>query len=379
MSTDQTASTASGSMPFCPTTPILPIQGQDKGRRTWKDIQHNLQNLWPLSSTPDHTDVEDHSGVDCMVVVLRQTLAVLGESKARALLDQYGHSNPLLRLAACDFSLCSEEDEQAFLADRDTLYKTIQNIVPVPSFENVDMSPLMQETVWGDGDFHRHYQSIAEDLLGTAEEDLKIKHMCTSRSLIPWTVHEHESFQNVMDSEDNPVLDFQGSKYAFSRKIPALLRVLFDATRRDNVEVDISDLWRIPCDGHRPELVDGQWHHMQVSNENLCLVAIVRLRNTPEEHDHVRLYGPNGHPISPKFGRDYHQPFCHPEWSVGDKDHRLMLYYGYCKNPGGGEIPLRADACEIKLDFPPGSIAEMAASSMSTHHDVMLADLARMR
>lgn len=299
------------------------------------------------------------SGVDCMIIVIQQILRSLSRADSQRLLRHRG-DNFLIDLAIRDFACATFTQRENMQNARDVFWGVLcrarMRTSGTPTFLDIDQSPLMQRTPWGEPDFQAFHESFvrppgADEFKGTWSLDeypSDLDSIRTSRSLLTWDTSLYAGREEMIAAHFRQThLDGQHGTYTFQPRAPKIGRILLDPTKARLEDLDIYKLYRMPMATRsvsykRREDDDGSTAFYSPADVTIySLIAVVRLRRSQNEHDYVRLYDPYGHQVVPARPADECSSYHSDDWSIADQDHQFMLYYAHICDPGGYAPPPR--------------------------------------
>lgn len=302
-------------------------------------------------SSPYHVKDEQGalSGVDCMVRVIQHLLRSLRRELSQRLIREHRGDNFLIDLAIRNFERDTPTQRQDMQAARDAVWRGLcsQKLSEDgrPSFVEIDQSPLMQDTLWTEPDLQPFHESLIRprgaegfQTLGAFKEyPIELDALRSSRSVFVWDTSLHRSFEDMFKAHfERTLFDGANGTYTLFSKAPKVARVMFDPTKASLRGLSIFHLYRMPMSTRREthqRREGGKSTSTMVysaadeESNTYSLVAVVRLRNSPHEHDYVRLYDRYGHPVVPTGPAEHCTSYHSDDWSISDQDHKYMLYY----------------------------------------------------
>ncbi|KAI7773077.1 hypothetical protein LA080_012002 [Diaporthe eres] len=326
---------------------IFPVPNWDtQDENEWINVTKRI-----CVSSPYHVRDEQGalSGVDCMVRVIQHLLQSLRRKISQRLIREHRGDNFLVDLAIRNFERDTPVQRQNMQVARDVIWRGLcgqkLSVDGAPSFVEIDQSPLMQGTLWSEPDLQPFHESFirpsgAESFqtLGASKEyPIDLDTLRTSRSLFVWDVRIHGSFEDMFKAHfERTHFDGANGTYTLFSKAPKVARLLFDPTKARLEGLSIFRLYRMPMNTRRETRQRREggkgtsnvvYSAADEDSHTYSLVAVVRLRNSPHEHDYVRLYDRDGHPVVPTVPAEHCTSYHSDDWSISDQDHKYMLYY----------------------------------------------------
>lgn len=311
----------------------------------WIKVTHHIG-----VSSPYHLKDEKGalSGVDCTVRVIQHLLRSFNRDLSQRLIRDHRRHNFLVDLAVRNFERDTLIQRENMQVARDITWRALcgQKLSAngTPSFAEIDQSDLMQGTLWLEPDFQAFHESFVKPRAGESfqtvgtlnEYPSDLNTLRTSRSLFVWDTSLHQSLEDMFKKHFyRTVLDGAHGTYTLFSKAPKVARVLFDPTKSKLEGLSIFHLYRMSMatrgESHRRRSGgEDEWNVAYTAEDRVStysLVAVVRLRNSQDKHDYVRLYDRYGHPVVPAGPARECISYHSDSWSVSDQDHKYMLYY----------------------------------------------------
>lgn len=309
----------------------------------------NVKNHIGVSS-PYHVKDEQGalSGVDSMVRVIQHLLRSFHRELAQRLIREHRGDNFLVDLAIRNFERDTPVQRQNMQVARDFIWRGLcrqkLGTSGAPSFVEIDQGPMMQGTLWSEPDFQPFHESLVKPRgaetfqpLGTLKEyPSDLDTLRTSHGLFVCDTSVHGSIEDMFKKHfQRTYFDGAHGTYTLFSNAPTVARLLFNPTKARLEGLSIFHLYRMLMATRREtrqRCEDGRsGSNVVYSGEDnfstYSLVAVVRLRNSQHEHDYVRLYDRNGHPVVPTGPAEDCTSYHSDDWSVSDQDHKYMLYY----------------------------------------------------
>lgn len=324
--------------------PLLP-NWDTHDKNEWANVAYSLS-----ISSPYHVKDEKGalSGVDCMVRVIQHLLRCLPCELSQRLIRKHRKHNFLVDLAIRNFKRNTPTQRQDMQVARDIVWRGLcgQKLSAngTPTFLEIDKGRLMQSTLWQEHDFQAFHESLVKPFAAESFQTLRtleeypsdLDELRTSNSLFFWDTSLHDGFEDMFKEHFRRThVDGLHGTYTLFSKESRIARVLLDPTKAELKGPGIAHLRRMPMATRRQtrQRCQGGTSGSTVtySAEDVyvtySLVAVVRLRNSPHDHDYVRLYDRNGHPVVPTVPAEECKSYHSDDWSISDQDHQYMLYY----------------------------------------------------
>ncbi|KAJ0166248.1 hypothetical protein CTA2_8055 [Colletotrichum tanaceti] len=286
-----------------------------------------------LGFAPPATDSANATGIECTMALIRSINRMLPDEDRDANLDERVSEesrNPLMRQA---WQGADHLQQEWSLADKTELVRKLGfSNVEDATFEQIATHPLMDSTLWARSD---HLLSLR--LIGRldssewelAEDDTDEDH--ARRSLVR-IQHQAGSGPINLTAEIQQIFDHveilpDGSGRSFLARPPVYARILYTPAEDDvSDNLEALQVIHIRDTGEQENPIDDGVDRMLW---RYVLVAAVRLRSRPDDHDKIRLFTSDGADISWTVAGAYAD--C--DWHVGAPGHSYFLLYAHSNYP----------------------------------------------
>ncbi|WQF76312.1 hypothetical protein CDEST_01326 [Colletotrichum destructivum] len=286
-----------------------------------------------LGFAPPATDDANATGIECMMALIRGINRMLSYEERDASLDERVSEesrNPLMRQA---WQGADHLQLEWTLADKTELVRKIGfSNVESATFEKIATHSLMDSTLWA-----RPHHLLSYRLIGRptssewelAEDDADQDH--ARRSLVR-IQHQEGSGPIDLTAEIQRMFDHveilpDGFGQSFIARPPVYARILYTPAADDvSDNLEALQVIHIRDTGEEENPIDDGvdrllWRYV--------LVAAVRIRSRPDDHDKIRLFTPNGDDISWTVAGAYSDCV----WHVGAPGHSYFLLYTHSNYP----------------------------------------------
>lgn len=324
--------------------PLLP-NWDTHDKNEWANVAYCLS-----ISSPYHVKDEKGalSGVDCMVRVIQHLLRCLPCELSQRLIQKHRKHNFLVDLAIRNFKRNTPTQRQDMQVARDIVWRGLccQKLSAngTPTFLEIEKGHLMQSTLWQEHDFQAFHESLVKPFGAESFQTLRtlgeypsdLDKLRKSNSLFFWDTSLHDGFEDMFKEHFRRThVDGVHGTYTLFSKESRVARILLDPTKAELKGPGIAHLRRMHMATRRQtrQRCQGGTSGSTVTysaedvNVEYSLVAVVRLRNSPHDHDYVRLYDRKGHPVVPTVPAEECKSYHSDDWSISDQDHQYMLYY----------------------------------------------------
>ncbi|KAF4472479.1 hypothetical protein FALBO_604 [Fusarium albosuccineum] len=286
---------------------------------------------------PPPVSIENITGLDCLLVVLRRIyceymLGSDGIAQKQWFKDAEAR-NPLLRHAWLMNGEPVSKVQHEREAISDALERSKKNLVkelqkfqdPNASFLDMCTGTLMNATLWGYEPFHLLDKRI---IMPKDDND--------EFNQVDWAIDEVAEWSIIeLNLQENPDQTLHGAVeecfgcdnedgILYVPSQPTIVRVLYTPGAERCLGLHDLRHFTLP-QGEYFKVGDDQNKYMEDTHRlEYCLIAVVRLRSSPEENDNVRTYETNGANIAAESEPRLITP---GDWSIGSSAHTFMLFF----------------------------------------------------
>ncbi|KAF4980335.1 hypothetical protein FZEAL_3652 [Fusarium zealandicum] len=306
------------------------------------------------------------SGLDCLVYLIRHCNAYL-EDYARIREEE---ANPILVYAwqaMGNIDMSAEEQEQYLAAKLDLLEQLADQGLTAKTFESYFLSELMNVTLWSSVQWNLYRceftlpeegDLLCSDSLGRSE--------AAATSLIHFDCRRDPSteLQATISQRFKP-RKINGQWSVLITNGPNFVRVHYFAHEQQPWPMSELNTFEVPI-GDTITDEDGQHHlEMEAGRLQYVLNTVVRVRDTPQGHDCMRTYEPNGRPVLLPIGSP---SYVSDDCDVSDRGgHEYFLVY----------LALAPNPAETRPTLPRNRLPSVQApSSQSAPMDQPVAPVA---
>ncbi|KAJ4179280.1 hypothetical protein NW755_012624 [Fusarium falciforme] len=282
-----------------------------------------------LETRPPFCSIRDkHSGLDCLITVLRRiyTDSFLGPNglAQKEWFAAAESENPILTHAWHMFGQ-GEEDVRKATEARNSLLKSLQEMgmTGEESFSELDRSPLMAKTFWGQSElvlFHPKFDAMTLEVFSSTKQEKG------EGSLIK--AQRHVDGLTVQGRIDQifGVHPNGGIHLILRPARPEILRVEYHPAEDPTDRPPFHSFRLIDLPDWIYRQGDGELSFDMTGRVPYALIAVVQHRDEPTGSDSVRTYSANGANIVPEYEPSSYTP---GNWSLEDaKRHTYTLFYG---------------------------------------------------
>lgn len=283
----------------------------------------------------------EYGSLDAAICVLRHLFAHIGAEWREG-----NDNNPLESMVWADLNESSGPAQSCVRYHILKHLRTLGGNVTL-NYEQIMENKTMFETVWVRDAFMLWHRAVYERRYGSkiwTQVEFKKLPKLAELSKIKYNgkgdLGELISSKFGRENMEEEELDLH-----WQSNSPSIIRVLYDNTESESMTRSFNELARITVDGQRlDEEVDDQGRTRLLLKPGVKdtikyqLIASVRLGNSYDQKDRIRLYRIDGEPIrhtATLLGR-----FAGVKWNIGDNA-RFMLYYAQelPNRPSGGREP----------------------------------------
>ncbi|KAF4975985.1 hypothetical protein FZEAL_7292 [Fusarium zealandicum] len=299
---------------------------------------------WHLQMRPPpSTSLGPCTGLGCLTFVLRNIYshAMLGPQflAQTAWFKNSESQNPLLAFAWLMFEEPRHGDEEAATRATETrakLFKTLP--MARDTFRDLCTSKLMNDTFWSLEPFRLFQDKVilSDDPGVPAKTVAWDPDEMVERSLIRLNLKEQPQ-NTLQDAVEGRFGIVDGCVTNFP-DLPIIVRVLYEpGTSTNRLGFQALREFHLPQGDWLEDEQGFSWAH-DTHRFRYALMAVVRMRHAPGEHDTVRIYKAHGQNIAPEIEPEAYTP---GSWLLDEPSpHSFMLFYMF------------ADTLVLDRDFP---------------------------